>query len=215
MEPYILLLVVIVIVGFGIVFKMYATFPPSERKEGFSSPAVSPTDPKCIQRNVDAQVLMRLFPPCEDESRAPTEDATDRSELRLILNKLTCLDADATDAGVGGYNTFKLPYNTSHDAEPIESFIGRCLNNGTKKRDIEIVIDKYDKRGKTLIAQISNRMGMDPKAVQENYNAVVTTTMNTLMNRCLAMRSSLDTPYGPRDPGYSTPYSVDRLAPFN
>ena len=215
METYILLVVVIVIVGLGILFKMYATFPPSEKKEGFSSPAVAPNQPKCIQRNLDAQVLLRLFPACADPNKAPTEDGMDRTERALILNKLTCLDADATNAGVGGYNTFKLPYTTSHDAEPLTNFVGRCLNNGTQKRDIEIVIDKYDKRGKALISQICNRVGMDPKSSQENYNALITTTLNTLMNKCLAMRSSLDTPYGPRDPGYSTPYSVDRLAPFN
>ena len=214
MESYILLLAVIVIVGLGLVFKMYAIFPPSEKREGFSSPAISPKDPKCIHRNVDAQVLMRIFPTCDDETKSSTEDSADRSEFALILNKLTCLDADATNAGVGGYNTFNLPYKTSHDAEPLINFVGRCLNNGTKKRDIEIVIDKYDTRGKTLINQISSRLGMDAKAAHENYNAVITTTMNTLNNSCLAKRSSLDTPYGPRDPGYSTPYSVDRLAPF-
>lgn len=214
MELFILLLVIIVIVGFGIVFKMYAKFPPSERKEGFSSPEISPGAPKCIYRNADAQVLLGLFPPCSDPNKAPTDDAQDRSELVLILNKLTCLDADATNAGVGGYNTLKLPYRTSHDSEPLANFIGRCLNNGTKERDVEIVVDKYDKRGKILINQISNRVGMDPKAAHENYNALITTTLKSLMSNCLAKRSSLDTPFGPRDPGYSTPYSVDRLAPF-
>jgi hypothetical protein len=215
MDSYILLLVIIVIVGFGVFFKMYPKFPPSERKEGFSSPAVAPNTPKCIQRSVDAQVLLRLFPPCADESHAPTEDDTDRAELSLILMKLTCLDADATNSGVGGYNTLKLKYNTSHDAEPLTNFVGRCLNNGTKQRDIDIVIDKYDKRGKELISRISSRIGMDSKEAQENYNSLITTTMRTLTTHCLAMRSSLDTPFGPRDPGFSTPYSVERLAPFN
>ena len=200
----------------GIVFKMYPVFPPSEKKikENFSSPAVAPFQPKCTQRNSDAQMLMRLFPTCTDESRAPTEDATDRAELTLILNKLTCLDADATNSGVGGYNTLSLQYNTSHDTEPLTNFIGRCLNNGVKKRDIEIIVDKYDKRGKTLINQICNRTGMDPKLAQEHYNAVITVTIKSLTVNCLASRSSLDTPYGPRDPGYSTPYSVERLSPF-
>jgi hypothetical protein len=139
----------------------------------------------------------------------------DREELNLILKKLTCLDADATNSGVGGYNTLKLPYNTSHDAEPLSNFVGRCLNNGTKQRDIDIMIDKYDKRGKELIRNISSRIGMDSKEAQGNYNSLITNTLRILSTNCLAMRSSLDTPYGPRDPGFSTPYSVERLAPFS
>ena len=76
---------------------------------------------------------MSLFKPCPDV--LPSEDATDRVELALILNKLTCLDADVSNNGVDGYNTLKLPYNTSHDAEPLTNFVGRCLNNGTRSRD--------------------------------------------------------------------------------
>jgi hypothetical protein len=215
MESYILLLVIIVIVALGVFFNMYPKFPPSERKEGFSSPAVAPNTPKCIQRSIDAQVLLRLFPPCSDPSHAPTEDDTDREELNLILMKLTCLDADATNSGVGGYNTLKLKYNTSHDAVPLTNFVGRCLNNGTNQRDIDIVIEKYDQRGKELIRKISSRIGMDSKEAQENYNSLITNTMRTLTTHCLAMRSSLDKPFGPRDPGFSTPYSVERLAPFS
>lgn len=216
MDTIIYLAILIFIVVGGIALKMYPVFPPSEKKlkEYFSSPAVAPFQPSCVQRNVDAQVILRLFPPCSDESKAPTEDATDRAELALILNKLTCLDADATNSGVGGYNTLSLQYNTSHDVEPLTNFVGRCLNNGVKPRDIEIVIDKYDKRGKTLIKQISSRTGIDPKMPQEHYNAVITTTLNSLNTNCLAKRSSLDTPFGPRDPGYSTPFSVERLSPF-
>ena len=216
MDLLILLLILILIAGTGILFKMYPVFPPSEKKikENFSSPVVAPFQPSCTQRNVDAQMLLRLFPTCGDETKAPTEDATDRAELSLILNKLTCLDADATNSGVGGYNTLKLKYNTSHDTEPLTNFVGRCLNNAVKQRDIEVIVDKYDKRGKTLINQICNRIGMDPKLAQEHYNSVVTMIMKSLTTNCLQKRSSLDTPYGPRDPGYSTPFSVESLAPF-
>ena len=216
MDPLIYLVLLILIIGIGILYKMYPVFPPSEKKvkEHFSSPATAPFNPSCVQRNVDAQVILRLFPPCADESKAPTEDATDRAELSLMLNKLTCLDADATNAGVGGYNTLSLPYNTSHDTEPLTNFVGRCLNNGVKQRDLDIIIDKYDKRGKTLIKQIANRTGIDPKMAHEHYEAVIKTTFNSLKTGCLAKRSSLDTPFGPRDPGYSTPFSVERLSPF-
>jgi hypothetical protein len=210
------LVFLILIAGMGIFFKMYPKFPALEKRqiEPFASPAVAPFQPKCTQRNADAQVLLRLFPPCPDESKAPTEDATDRAELSLILNKLTCLDADVNSNGVKGYNTMSLQYNTSHDQEPLGSFVGRCLNNGIRQRDIELLAEKYEKRGKTLITQIATRQGIDGKSALETYETVIKTTIKSLTTHCLAQRSSLDTPYGPRDPGYAIPYSVSALAPF-
>jgi len=187
---------------------------PKNRYEGFSSPAVAPAEPKCIQRSLDAQTILRILPPCGDPYRSPGEDATDREELALILKKLTCLDADVANNGVAGYNTLSLQYNTSHDAEPLTNFVGRCLNNGTQSRDLEIVIDKYDKRGKTLINQITKRIGMDASSLMDNYDALLNTTMRTLKTNCLAPQSHLDVPFGPRDPGYSTPFSVATLAPY-
>jgi hypothetical protein len=210
------LVFLILIAGMGIFFKMYPKFPALEKRqiEPFSSPAVAPFQPKCTQRNADAQVLLRLFPPCHDETKAPTEDATDRAELSLILNKLTCLDADVNSNGVKGYNTMSLQYNTSHDQEPLANFVGRCLNNGIRQNDIEILMDKYEKRGKTIITQISKRQGIDAKSALETYETLIKTIINTLNTNCLAHRSSLDTPFGPRDPGYAVPYSVSALAPF-
>jgi hypothetical protein len=204
--------VLVVVIASGIYFHMYPKFPPTARYENFANPAVSPDKPTCVHRSVDAQVLMGLFKQCPKSS--PTDDATDREELALILNKLTCLDADVSNNGVDGYNTLKLPYNTSHDAEPLTNFVGRCLNNGTRSRDLEIVIDRFEKRGKTLIENLCRRKDIDSKEPLVHFAAVVKTTMNALTTNCLAKHSSLDRPYGPRDPGFMVPYSVDRLAQY-
>jgi len=207
------LALIALVVAAGLYLKMYPRMPRN-RYEGFSSPAVAPAEPKCIQRSLDAQIILRILPPCRDPHNSPTEDATDREELALILKKLTCLDADVANNGVAGYNTLSLQYNTSHDAEPLTNFVGRCLNNGTQSRDLEIVIDKYDKRGKRLISQITKRSGMDASSLMSNYDALLNTTMKTLKTNCLAPQSHMDIPFGPRDPGYSTPHSVARLASY-
>jgi len=218
MKELVYLGLIILIVGWGILYKFYPQFPPvfvkrtARRKEYFANPAVAPFEPKCVQRNTDAQVILRLVPPCSDPKNAPTEDATDRAELSLILSKLTCLEADVNKGSKPSYNTLNLPYNTNHDAEPLTNFVGRCLNNGTRSEDLELVIDKYDKRGKTLISAICSRAGMDTKIIQEHYDAVIRVTMKALTKNCLAFHSSLDIPFGPRDPGYMTPYSVEKLA---
>ena len=218
MKELVYLGLIILIVGWGILYKFYTQFPPifvkrtARRVENFANPAVAPFEPKCTQRNTDAQVILRLVPPCSDPKRAPTDDANERAELSLILSKLTCLEADVNNKGTPGYNTLNLPYNTNHDSEPLTNFVGRCLNNGTRSEDLELLIDKYDKRGKILNAAICSRAGMDTKIIQEHYDAVIRVTMKALTTNCLAFHSSLDIPFGPRDPGYMTPYSVEKLA---
>jgi len=215
MVPYVFLFGIVLVVAVGIYFKMYPRFPPSERRiENFANPAVAPNQPSCVQRSADALVLLGLFKPCPDQRNAPTEDAVDRVELQLILNKLTCLDADVSNNGVDGYNTLKLPFNTTHDTEPLTNFVGRCLNNGTRSRDLEVIMDRYERRGTTLIKNLCLRKGIDSKAPLDHYAEVTKNTMNSLTTNCLAKHSSLDTPFGPRDPGFSVPFSVSTLSPY-
>lgn len=213
MELLFFLVLLIAIVGTGVLFRMYPYFP-KESREGFGNPAISPNFPKCIQRNIDAQVLLSIFPTCGDPAKAPSDDATDREELKLILTKLTCLDSDVTNSGVTGYRSMSLPFNTNHDIEPLGNFVGRCLNNGTREQDLTLLMDKYEKRGKMLINQISKRTGMNSKTPQEHYEAVLRVTSNVLNTGCLAKRSGLDIPSGPRDPGYTVPFSVEKLANY-
>lgn len=205
-----LTILILIIVSAGIYLKMYPRFPRIMEK--FSSPAVAPYSPKCINRSVAAQNILMFFKPCPFVS--PTEDATDREELALILQKLTCLESDVANNGVTGYNTFNLQYNTSHDTEPLTNFVGRCLNNGANSRDINIIMDKYETRGKELIRRISGRIGIASKEWLLVYESVLKVTNKTLNLTCLSQHSSLDIPYGPRDPGYAVPSGVATLAPY-
>lgn len=200
---------------------MYPVFPTLGKTtlryntvENFSSPAVAPNQPSCVKRNVDAQALLHLFPQCDSDKKSPSEDAMNRIELKLILNKLTCLDADVTNSGVAGYNTLSLPYNTSHDMEPITNFVGRCLNGGARTRDIDLIMSKYESRGNTLIAAIASLMHINPKPAFKHYRNVLRVTHDSLLYNCKMKRASLDIPAGVRDPGYSIPFSIEKLAPF-
>jgi hypothetical protein len=107
-----------------------------------------------------------------------------------------------------------LQFNTNHDIEPLGNFVGRCLNNGTKEQDIISLMQKYETRGATLINKIAKKNGIDVKMPQEHFGAIIKLVTNVLRSGCLAKRSSLDIPHGPRDPGYSTPFSVEKLAPY-
>ena len=200
---------------------MYPTFPLMEKTtlkystvENFSSPAIAPTMPTCIKRNTDAQALLRMFPQCDSDFKSPSEDAMNRIELKLILNKLTCLDADVTNSGVAGYNTLYLPFNTSHDTEPITNFVGRCLNGGARTRDIDLIMSKYESRGNELIGAISLLMRKNPAEAFKLFSNVLQVTNDSLVFNCKMKRASMDIPAGVRDPGYSIPFSIEKLAPF-
>jgi hypothetical protein len=215
MFAFLVLGVLIFMVAAGVYLKMYPQMPRSfSGYENFANPAVAPEEPNCIRRSLDAQALASLFKQCSDQRNAPTEDDMDRAELNLILQKLTCLDADVSNNGTNGYNTLKLQYNTSHDAEPLQNFVGRCLNNGTRSRDLEIMIDLYERRGNTIVKQLCSRAKIDAKEPLERYAEVIKTTMKTLTLNCLMKHTSLDRPYGVRDPGFSSSYMVDKLAPY-
>jgi len=207
MQTLLYLLVIAAIVALGYAFKMYPQLPP----EHFSSPAIAPEMPTCVKRSADAQALLALLPV---HNCAPSEDDTDRKELRLILNKLTCLDSDVVNSGVAGYNTMYLQYNTSHDTEPLTNFVGRCLNGGARTRDIDLIMEKYESRGTELIARISKKDGTNPEVAFKYFKSVIGTTSQSLTYNCRMSRAQLDRPAGVRDPGYSTPFSVEKLAPF-
>jgi hypothetical protein len=210
MQTLLYIAAIIAIVALGYAFKMYPQLPPV--REHFSSPAIAPEMPTCVKRSDAAQALLALLP--ADRCNNPSEDETDRKELRLILNKLTCLDSDVVNSGVAGYNTMYLQYNTSHDTEPLTNFVGRCLNGGARTRDIDIIMEKYESRGVELIGRITKKEGTDPAVAFKYFNAVISTTGHSLTHNCRMSRAQLDRPAGVRDPGYMMPFSVDKLAPF-
>lgn len=200
---------------------MYPVFPLMEKTtqkynflENYSSPSVAPNEPTCVRRNANAQALLSIFPQCTSDYNSPSEDALNRIELKLILNKLTCLDADVANSGVSGYNTLNLKYNTSHDTEPLTNFVGRCLNGGARTRDIDLIMAKYESRGNDLIKNISSFSHTNPEKAYKHFREVIKTTYNSLLNNCKMKRASLDIPPGVRDPGYMIPFSVETLGPF-
>ena len=215
MHPVYYIVLIIIIVSFGLYFRKYPKFPPMERKsiEYFSSAATGPSEPTCVRRNADAQALLQIFP--QHPNISACKDAIDRIELKLIINKLTCVDADVNKNGIPGYNTVKLPYNTSHDTEPLINFVGRCLNNGVNTRDIDLIMTKYENRGIELIRRIGKRANIDTQRAYDHYRALVNTTYAVLSSNCIKQANLLDRPVGPRDPGYTMPYNVARLASFS
>ena len=192
---------VVVIIGILVYFR------PGFFSEGFTTIAIDDaTAPKCFLRDADAQKLISKFLAVRNMAPA-SEKAMALKELTLILQKMLCIDADITGAGMGPYSTYQLPFATAHDIEPAAEFVNRCLKNAVRSRDIEVAMGKFEDRGNELLDVLC---GGTPEhtANKELFRGIVMRATRNISEYCLKPKNSLDTPAGARDPAYFDPGSA-------
>jgi hypothetical protein len=161
--------------------------------EGFAVAAVHPTVmPACVERSTDAQSLLARL------ASIPESDAN-AAEMRLLVSKLCCLEADIATPAAGAYRTMSLQFRTSHDAEPASAFVSRCLRNAIRQRDIDIMMEKYEKRGNELLKEM---LGGDCQQAQKELGEVLARTRLAMGNYCLRPQPQMDRPIGARDMGF-------------
>ena len=185
---------------------------PGFLHEGFATIALDgETMPKCFLRDAEAQQILK-----ELRGSFPKQPSVDvgvaHAELVLILQKVLCIDADVSGSGAGPYSTYQMPFATAHDIEPAASFVGRCVRHAIRDRDLEMAMDKFEGRGKELIAHLCE--GPQRKKVMTMFHNVVARATRNIATKCMTPKASLDTPAGPRDPGYFEPAKVQELQPY-
>jgi len=179
-------------------------------KEGFSTVAVDrELMPRCFTRDADAQYILSAL----QGTKAANPDAF--GELSLILQKMLCVDADVTGQGVGPYQSFQLPFVTQHDLEPAASFVGRCLKGAVRSRDLELTIDKWEKRGVVLLQALSKGNEAVRGECLTRFHSVAKRSARNIGQACTSQRVSMDVPAGPRDPGYTIPNGLDEQGPYS
>ena len=168
--------------------------------EGFAVAAVDPRRmPACVERSTDAQSLLARF------ATLPEEDAA-AAELRLLVSKLCCLEADIVSPSAGQLRTLPLQFRTSHDMEPVSGLVSRCLKGAIRSRDVELVIEKFQTRGRELVRQV---LGDCPDAARE-MDAVLGRVRSAMQGVCVRASPSVG-PSGPRDLGFWEPKGVADL----
>jgi hypothetical protein len=193
------LLIVLLVLAFLLV-----QYRPDRSMEGFATAATNTIYmPACVERSTEAQALlarMDSFPPGHD----------DADELRMLVSKLCCYEADIASPSAGMIRTLKFQFRTSQDTEPASSFVGRCLRNAVNQRDIDIVIDKMQARGRELIGRL---VGDCPDANRE-FDAVVLRTKMAMTTFCIMKQPTMDRPIGARDMGFWEPANVADLMEY-
>lgn len=180
-------------------------FRPHFISEGFTTIAIDDvTAPKCFLRDAEAQQLVTEFASIKKLPPA-SEPAMALAEFTLILQKLLCIDADLAGSGMGPYSTFQLAYATAHDIEPAASFVGRCMRNAVRSRDIEMAMGKFEDRGMELLPQMCGGDAARCEAAKTKFHNIVMRATRNISEYCLKEKASLDRPAGARDPAFYNP----------
>jgi hypothetical protein len=189
------------VVALFVVAFLLVLYKPNPTFEGFATAAVDPARmPACVARSTDAQSLL---------SRIATIQSDEADELRMLVSKLCCYEADIASPSAGIMRTLNFQFRTSQDTEPASSFVGRCLKNAVRERDIEIVIEKMQTRGHELI----KHLGCVADAGVE-FDKVVMRTRVAMMSFCLVKQPVMDHPIGARDLGFWEPEEVADLSAY-
>jgi len=192
---------------------LFLYFRPKFIREGFVTIALdNETHPKCLMRDAEAQELLHKFQGFSVTSPNSTHGEA-YAEFKLILQKMLCIDADITGSGAGTYSTYNLPFATAHDIEPAASFVGRCVKRAARSRDVTVAMDKFEERGLALLKTLCFDE-KDRKAAATKFHNIVSRVSRNIMRACLMEKASLDTPAGPRDPGYYAPPELKQLHEF-
>jgi hypothetical protein len=182
--------ILLLIAGLLVLFRP-GSAPPVEP---FAVAAVnSILTPACTERSAAAQSLLSRIAACDTNS-------TDRAELRLLLSKLCCFEADLITPAAGVYRTLPLQFRTAHDLEPASTLVGRCFRNAIRQRDIDLIVEKFKGRGLQLVAATVDKSEL--VAATAEFMEVLGRTQTALQTTCLVYQPQMDTPEGPRDPGY-------------
>ena len=204
--------ILLVIVALLVLFRSYSapSLPPYSA-EGFAVAAVnSILVPACTERSTQAQSLLQRIATTDENKSLGNEG--NKEELRLLLSKLCCLEADLITPAAGAYRTLPLQFRTSHDTDAASTLVGRCFRNAIRQRDIDIIVEKFQIRGLELVGNL-----VDPSEVveaKEEFMTVINRVKTALQTTCLTYKPQLDAPEGPRDVGFWEPKSATGLAQY-
>lgn len=171
--------------------------------EGFAVRSVDAVKmPECVSRSTAAQSLLARL----------DKDDKEGKELRQLVTKVCCMEADIIAPSAGVYRTMHAQFRTSEDMEPPATIVGRCLRNAVNKRDIELIVEKYVTRGKELIRGLC--VGSEQAEALAEWEEVVGRLHKAMTSVCLKEQPQMDRPLGARDMGFWEPENVADLSQY-
>lgn len=170
---------VLVVVGIGyyIMFGRSGTMPniagftdmkekeKEKKAEGFyGGVAVGAGVPDCLRTSSEAAQLHSLF---ASKVHGVEEGPDDLRELTLLLSQLSCFKKDLMGTAKQVEATRYQPFETQLDMEPISETTARCFAKTIPPRDLDLIFDKWQKRGHFLIVRLCTAVNLTEPEVKQ------------------------------------------------
>ena len=174
------------------------TSPRPYLEEGFAGPVNGASEIMCGGKSVEAVKLYTMF---SGKTSSTETGSDDLLELKVLLGKLSCLKEDLLAAGSLVNATKNAPYVTSQDIEPVSETVARCFAKTVPKRDLDISLDKWSKRGDMLVRRLCtsyNLADSQSKEARTLLSGLVADITDILMTVCLKGPVTIAGEEGPR-----------------
>lgn len=191
---YVFIALVVTLVTSIIGFQLWTssnTMPSAFIQEGFAAPVTVGGLPDCMNSSNDSALIYSTF---SQKASTTEEGADDLSELRALLGKMACLKRDLLSPGHLVSATKSATFYTMHDIEPVAETAARCFSKSIPVRDIEIIVDKWNTRGKMLLDRLCTSYSLT-STVQEKtkslFKSVIADITDMLKTVCLKGEGSI------------------------
>jgi hypothetical protein len=184
------------------------------QSEGFSGPARGGGVPDCFADSKEASDLYTLF---SSKNNTTEEGPDDLRELTLLLSKTNCLKKDLMSPSGIVEATRYQPYSTAHDVEPVAETAARCMAKTIPPRDLDIALDKWNRRGKELVRRLCTSYTLSDSEVKKAtslFNSVIADISDIAKSQCLKGEVQIAGTKGPRDASPYEPPGLSELKPY-
>lgn len=169
---------------------------PRPYLEGFAGPVNGVSEITCGGKSAEAVKLYSMFSGKNSSTETGSDDLL---ELKVLLGKLSCMKQDLLAPGSLVNATKNSPYVTSQDIEPVSETVARCFAKTVPKRDLEISIDKWAKRGDMLVRRLCTSYDLDDaKEARSLFSGLIADITDILMTTCLKGPVTIAGEDGPR-----------------
>ena len=182
--------------------------------EGFAGPAKGAGVPDCLRTSQEASDLYTLF---SSKDNTTEEGPDDLRELALLLSKMACLKKDImSPSGIVEATRYQA-YSTAHDIEPVAETAARCLAKTIPPRDLDIILDKWEKRSKELIRRLCTSFKISDSNLKKAdllLKNLMTDISDVAKSQCLKGDVEIAGKKGPRDTEPYTPPELFELQEY-
>ena len=175
--------------------------------ETFAGPARGAGAPDCLRHSQYAADIYEIFSLKTDSTE---EGPDDFRELTNLLSKLCCIKKDLmSPSGIVEATRYQA-YSTAQDIEPVAETTARCLAKTIPQRDLDIIFDKWNTRGKQLIRKLCTNFNISDselKKVDSHFKSLMNDVRDVANSQCI--KGDATVLKGPRD---VSPYEPPELS---